>query len=189
MNHINKDISNKDIVMHMINILTKTFILVILISCIIFHLSNKDLVAIREGKTIDKVEQIKNDIKSLTPAISKEELADVSKSIKLAADVTHINDKIITSVAFHESTMNKNAKSSKGYVGYMQATNHDIFEFSEVDFIRGAKKLKKWINYRHGDLTYALASYNGGDSPPNESYDFANKVLHTARNLEKIKEM
>ena len=67
----------------------------------------------------------------------------------------------------------------------MQATTHDIFEFSVVDIMRGSKKLEQWIKYRKGNLRYALASYNGGTFPPKSSYDYADNVIKLARKLEK----
>ncbi len=180
-----KNLTNKEIFLDLISLLTKSFLLVILIGTIVFQLSDRNITPIKMVET-DKVEEIKQDLQHLVPKLKeqKEYLTDVSKSIKIASDATNINDKLLTSIAYYESKMNSRAISSAGYRGIMQATTHDIYEFAEVDIMRGAKKLEKWIEFRNGNLRYALASYNGGTRPPKMSYEYADDVIKLARKLE-----
>lgn len=183
------NISNKEIIMNFISLLTKTFLLIVFASYITIQLSNRTITPIRMTALheYDRVEEIKQDLTHLVPALKKQKgyLEGVSKSIKIASDATNINDKLLTSIAYHESRMNSKAVSSAGYRGIMQATRHDIYEFPEVDVMRGAKKLEVWIKYRNGNLRYALASYNGGTYPPQSSYGYADDVIYLARKLEK----
>lgn len=179
-----RKISNKQIIAGLFSGITKTILLGLVFTCILFQLNTRTITPVRLAPQEDKIAEIKQDLQDLSANLSKKDLHEVSKSIKIASDVTKINDKIITSVAYYESRYNKNAKSSAGYRGIMQATTHDIYEFPEVDIMRGAKKLEQWIQYRKGNLRIALASYNGGTYPPPSSYDYANKVIHLAKKLE-----
>jgi len=184
-----RKISNREIITNLFFWATKSIMLILVIGCIVFQLSERDLRAIRVIPPKDKVAEIKEDLKQLTPNLPNAYLEDVSKSIKVASEVTSINDKLITSVAYYESKMNHNAQSNKGYKGIMQATTHDIYEFAEVDIMRGAKKMQNWIKYRNGDLRYALASYNGGTYPPPSSYLYADKVIQLSRKLTNSRRM
>ena len=173
---------NKNISFYLLSLLTKTFIMIFLIGVMIIQLSDKIITPIKM-KEEDKVVEIQKDLKLLVPSLSKSSVNEISNSIKVASEVTNINDKLLTSIAYYESKMNKDAKSSKGYKGIMQATTHDIYEFAIVDVMRGSKKLENWIKYRDGNLRYALASYNGGTRPPKESFDYADKIIQLAKNL------
>ena len=177
-------LSNKEIIVNLVSLITKSFLLLIIIGSIVSQLNNHNIIPVKMSPEEDKVSEIKSDLQQLTSNLSNTDLNEVSKSIKIASDATKINDKIITSIAYYESKYNKNARSSEGYRGIMQATTHDIYEFPEVDIMRGAKKLEKWIQYRNGNLRYALASYNGGTYPPPSSYEYANRVIHLAKKLE-----
>jgi hypothetical protein len=182
-------ITNKEIIRNFISLFVKTFLLIVFTCHIVLQLNDRTITPVKVTitKPYDKVEEIKQDLQHLVPDLKNQKtfLTDVSKSIKIASDVTNINDKLITSIAFYESRMNKNAISSAGYKGIMQATRHDVYEFAEVDILRGAKKLETWIKYRNGNLRYALASYNGGTYPPTSSYGYADKVIQLSRKLEK----
>jgi soluble lytic murein transglycosylase-like protein len=176
----------KQVILHIAGVLTKSFLLIILITSIVYQLSTPMIVPIKLADS-NKVNLIKNDLKKL--GVSNNDLHDISKSIKVASEVTNIDNTILTAVAFKESRMDKNAKSRKGYKGIMQATQHDVYEFSIVDIIRGAKKLESWIKYRNGNLTYALASYNGGTNPPKSSFIYAHEVIQLARSLNNNNDM
>jgi len=182
---MNKNISNIKLFFRLFSSIIKTFLLILLISCIIFQLSNKIITPIKINDKADKAEQIQQDLITLIPNLSKSNnyVKEVSFSIKVASEVTNIDDKLLTSIAYYESKMDKNAKSSAGYKGIMQATKHDVYEFAIIDIMRGAKKLEDWIKYRNNNLRYALASYNGGTNPPKQSYDYADKVIKLAKNL------
>ena len=181
---MNLHMTNREIIIHLISVCSKSILLIIMIGCIVFQLSYRDFRAINNAVKNDKISEIKTYLQQLTPTLPNDYLNDVSRSIKIASDVTNINDTLITSVAYYESRMNKDAKSSAGYKGIMQATTHDVFEFAEVDVLRGAKKMQYWISYRKGDIRYALASYNGGVFPPKSSYDYADKVIQLSRKLQ-----
>jgi len=180
----NKNI-NKEIIFHFVSLFIKSFLLIIILCTIVAQLSTRVITPINlNGR--DRIEVVENQIQSL-PNIhisSKKEINDLSRSICVASDVTNIKESLLISIAYEESRMNKNAKSTAGYRGYMQATTKDIFEFAEVDVMRGAKKLQRWIDYRNGNLRYALASYNGGTYPPQSSYDYADKIIKLARKID-----
>lgn len=180
----NREIRNK-----LFSMLFKTFILIFLVSGIVIQLSDRIINPININReTSDKAKIIKEDLKMLVPDISDGYAREISESIKLTSEITNINDKILTSIAYHESRMRHNAVSSAGYKGIMQATRHDIYEFAIVDIIRGGKKLEEWIKYRKGNMKYALASYNGGTYPPKQSFDYADKVIFTAKKIETRRE-
>jgi soluble lytic murein transglycosylase-like protein len=175
--------NNKDIFLNLISLSTKILILIFLIGNIVIQLSDRVITPIKKIELQDKIVEIQNDLITLVPNLPKKEVYEVSNSIKVASEVTKISDKLITSVAYYESKMNKNAKSPKGYKGIMQATKHDVYEFAIVDVIRGSKKLEEWIKYRNGNIRYALASYNGGTKPPKQSFDYADKIINLANQL------
>ena len=177
-----QSLTNKEIIRYFISLIGKTFLLSLILCTIVFQLSARTITPIKMNE-VDKVSEIKSDLVKLAPKMSDKYLTEVSKSIKIASDATNINEKIITSVAFYESKMQHDAKSPKGYKGIMQATTHDIYEFPEVDIMRGAKKLQNWLEYRNGNLRYALASYNGGTYPPKSSYVYADDVIQLAKKL------
>lgn len=178
---------NQKIILYFLKISFKSILLIALSYLIIIQLSDKNITPLNlsiSEKT--KIEEIKSHIYYLRPQLAKNEIEDISKSIKICSEVTNIDERILISVAYFESTFKTNVVSSAGYRGIMQATTHDIFEFSIVDIMRGSKKLEKWIQYRKGNLRYALASYNGGTFPPKSSYEYADNVIKLAKKLEKI---
>jgi len=178
---------NKKIILHFLKILVKSILLIILTCSIVIQLSDKNITPLNMiSSDQNKIKEIKYHLNYLTPHLTSKEVEDISKSIKISSDVTNIDERIIISIAYYESKFRKNAVSTAGYKGIMQATTHDIFEFSVVDIMRGSKKLEQWIKYRKGNLRYALASYNGGTFPPKSSYDYADNVIKLARKLEKI---
>lgn len=177
---------NKKIIHHFLKMFVKSILLIILISSIIIQLSDKNITPLNMiSNEQNKIEEIKYHLNYLTPHLTNKEVEDISSSIKISSEVTNIDERIIISIAYYESKFKKNAVSSAGYKGIMQATTHDIFEFSVVDIMRGSKKLEQWIKYRKGNLRYALASYNGGTYPPKSSYDYADDVIKLAKKLEK----
>lgn len=175
---------NNKIIFRLFCSIGKSLILVFLVGIIINQMSNKIINPIKIND-IDPVASIQNNLVKLVPELNKNTkfVQEVSYSIKVASEVTNIDDKIITSIAYYESRVNEKAKSSKGYKGIMQATRHDIYEFPEVDIMRGAKKLESWLKHRKGNLRYALASYNGGNNPPKQSYDYADKIIKLTQKL------
>lgn len=177
--------SRGEIIVHFVSLISKSFLLLVIICTIIAQLSEKIITPINlnEGDRIHIWEQKILSLPNLQVA-STQEVKDITRSVCIASDATNIKESLIISISFYESKMNKDAKSSAGYKGYMQATTKDIFEFAEVDFMRGAKKLQRWIEYRNGNLRYALASYNGGTYPPPSSYDYADKVIKLSRKLD-----
>ena len=177
--------TNKEIILKLISLVAKTLLLIFLVANIIIQLSERIVTPIMPPIQFDKTAEIKGDLKSLVPDLSEGYAEEVSQSIKIASEATKINDKVITSVAYYESKMKPNVVSSAGYKGIMQATKHDKYEFAVVDIMRGAKKLENWIQYRKGNLRYALASYNGGTNPPKKSFDYAEDVIRLTKKLEK----
>jgi len=130
-----------------------------------------------DDKIIARIEQNLGDL-----GATEKEIKRYSKSIKVASETTNIDDRIIVAVTQQESSFKLNAVSPKGYKGLMQ-TRIASMEHPEVDIMMGAVELRKWIKYRGGDLTYALASYNGGTNPPKQSWEYANKVIFLASRL------
>lgn len=177
--------SNREIIVHFISLFIKSFLLVAILSTIVAQLSVRVITPINlnEGNRIQMWEEKIQSLPNLQVS-SNNEIKEISRSVCIASDATNIKESLIISITFYESKMNKHATSSAGYRGYMQATTRDVFEFAEVDFMRGAKKLQQWIEYRNGNLRYALASYNGGTYPPPSSYDYADKVIKLARKLD-----
>jgi soluble lytic murein transglycosylase-like protein len=177
---------NKKIIFNFLNMIIKSILLVFLTGTIVIQLSDKNITPLNMmDNNENKIKEIRYHLNYLTPHLTNKEVEDISKSIKISSEVTNIDERIIISIAYYESKFKKNATSSAGYRGIMQATTHDIFEFSIVDIMRGSKKLEEWIKYRKGNLRYALASYNGGTYPPKSSYEYADDVLKLAKKLEK----
>lgn len=168
-----------------ISLLTKIVIMIFLVFSIVIQLGRNIIVPININVENNKKAEIKSDLKMLVPDISDSFANEISDSIEKASEITNINDKILISVAYHESKMKPHVVSSAGYKGIMQATKDDKYEFALVDIIRGAKKLENWIKYRKGNLNYALASYNGGTNPPQQSFKYANNVIKLAKKLQK----
>lgn len=159
----------------------KLFLLIICVSTITLQM--KDIGEIwKPVKTVEDetIKLIKQDLRKL--GVSNNRLEVMSKSIKVASEVTNIDDRIITTVISEESNFKLKAVSSKGYKGLMQ-TRVASMEHPEVDIMMGAKELEKWLKYRHGDLKYALASYNGGTNPPKISWTYAENVIRTVQSL------
>lgn len=168
-----------------ISLLSKVIIMIFLVFTIIFQLGNNRIVPLKINNENDKKIEIKRNLKMLVPELSNSLVDEISDSIETASEITNINDKILISVAYHESRMKPHVTSTAGYKGIMQATKYDKYEFAIVDVIRGAKKLEDWIKYRNGNLIYALASYNGGTNPPQQSFNYANNVIKLAKKLER----
>jgi len=168
-----------------ISFISKIIIIIFLFFNITIQLGNNIIVPLKINGENDKKIEIKRNLKMLVPDLSDSLANEISDSIEIASEITNINNNILISVAYHESKMKPHVESSAGYKGIMQATKHDKYEFAIVDIIRGAKKLEDWINYRKGNLTYALASYNGGTNPPQQSFTYANKVIKLAKKLDK----
>lgn len=180
-----KTMENKKVVYNFLGTIFKSLISFLFISVIVWELSLSIITPIKITDNSREI-KIRKSISLLAPEISKRETDEIVKSIMMSSMCTNIQEEIIISIAFHESRFNKNAISSKGYKGYMQATTHDIHEFAIVDIMRGSKKLENWLIYRNGNLRYALASYNGGTYPPQISYKYADDVITLAKKLEKI---
>lgn len=179
-----KTISNGEIVLNLISILTKSILLIIFVSVIVIQLSNRTITPIKMNGS-DRVSSLATAIQDLPVKVSKDEIHIISKSICLASDATNISESILTAKIFIESRMNKNAVSSVGYTGLSQSVKGMKFQYSEVDVMNGAKELQDWIKYRKGNLRYALASYNGGTYPPPVSFDYADNVIKLSRKIQK----
>jgi hypothetical protein len=162
--------------------LIKLFLLLCCVSLItVQHIeTTKIWIPLRGPVEDQKITMIKEDLKKL--GAPERNLNSYSKSIKIASEASNIDDRILTTVICKESTFKINAKSKKGYKGLMQ-TRIASMEHPEVDIMMGAKELQKWILHRKGNMEYALASYNGGNKPPKESWDYANKVIKIAQSL------
>jgi hypothetical protein len=183
-NKMIKTISNGEIVLNLISILTKSILLIIFVSVIVIQLSNRTITPIKMNGS-DRVSSLATAIQDLPVKVSKDEIYIISKSICLASDATNISESILTAKIFIESRMNKNAVSSAGYTGLSQSVKGMKFQYSEVDVMNGAKELQDWIKYRKGNLRYALASYNGGTYPPPVSFDYADNVIKLSRKIQK----
>jgi soluble lytic murein transglycosylase-like protein len=180
---------NSKIILQFLTEIIKSILLISLICLITTQLSTNNITPLNIMDEQDKIkiQEIKYHLQYLAPQLTSEEINDISKSIKISSEITNIDEKIIIAIAYYESNFKKHAISTAGYKGIMQATTHDIFEFSIVDIIRGTKKLEQWIYYRKGNLRFALASYNGGTYPPQSSYQYADNVIQMVRKLEKNK--
>jgi hypothetical protein len=108
---------------------------------------------------------------------------EVAKTFYSHGKLKNIDPILLASIAVPESNHNPNAISSKGYRGRMQSTKEKLKD--SVEMLNGTEDLLEFMSYAKGNLKTALAMYNGGMKPPQESYKYADTVLYIYSNAKK----
>ena len=106
-----------------------------------------------------------------------------------AAEAFNLDPVLLVSVAWHESRFNNEAVSRAGALGALQVMPKIWCGPQHCDYIYvGGRAYSKWRaraarKHKRNTDYYALAMYNGGNSPGARSYKYAEAVLKTYRLL------
>jgi soluble lytic murein transglycosylase-like protein len=131
-------------------------------------------------------EEIKKDIKSLEPSVSR--LTELSNAVYTSHQSTGLNPKLIIALMYTESGFNKNAIGPKNrtnirYKGLMQTPS--ATHFSDVDTLHGARILREKLQITDQNLREALALYKGGrNSIARGQADHVLKIYHQLQKRE-----
>lgn len=108
-----------------------------------------------------------------------------------AAEAFNLDPVLLVSVAWHESRFNNEAVSRAGALGALQVMPKIWCGPQHCDYIYvGGRAYSKWRaraarKHKRNTDYYALAMYNGGNSPGARSYKYAEAVLKTYRLLKR----
>ena len=107
------------------------------------------------------------------------------------ADAFDLDPLLLVSVAWHESRFNNEAVSRAGARGALQVMPKIWCGSQVCDYIYvGGRAYSRWRarakrKYRRNVDYYALAMYNGGNSPGARSFRYAKSVLKTYKLLKR----
>ena len=96
---------------------------------------------------------------------------------------------LLISQAIQESNCNPEAIGRAGEIGGWQVIESDWGTVPKGDLAGQADQAEKilttWLKARdaRGDFTVALARYNGGETPPSQSFKYANQILERQQQL------
>lgn len=105
------------------------------------------------------------------------------------AEEFKIDPVILVAVGWHESRFNNEAISRSGARGALQVLPRWWCGSQKCDFLFvGGRAFTRWYaraarKHKRNTLFYALAMYNGGNSPGARSERYARKVMKTAKLL------
>ena len=108
-----------------------------------------------------------------------------------AAEAFNLDPVLLVSVAWHESRFNNEAVSRAGALGALQVMPKIWCGPQHCDYIYvGGRAYSKWRarakrKHKRNVDYYALAMYNGGNSPGARSFRYATKVLKTKKLLQR----